>query len=633
MRAQQRRRPTRPKAPLVVAAILVFGSLVCVIFVYALNLLNILSTFYTVVSIPFIVATFVLTYYAWITSQNIGSLPAGTAEEVRPPRRILGAVPFTEPPIIQQRDALVRDIYDKMLNLTGSTALVLIGIVGSGKSHVAALVSKYAEKQPSSGNAVFTDKPLWLHIDEVTTFIDIAVTICEGLGKTVLDFNNMSPSHQGQALFDVLMDQKRLIVLDQFDKLLDVQTGRVYTDRQGVGEWLDALLSQPSTCRILITSRCWPQGPRRYPYTDENHHNVEGLDEPEAIQLLLSQGGSEITKSKQSEFDRVLNCCNNHPWALVLLAYVLRLHRLSLANFFNEPVHVRSWRKGLAHDDCDQDLDNIYYDVLNPIQRDLLRAFAIFRTPVPMDAAQAVINFTAPKIGVQFLWQKLKKVTRHTTPMSRIAPNCEVLLRNHLLQAFPDRQYQLHPIIAAYALDRFAESSEDDPKQVLQDAHAEAAQYYLQRIQDLQGAGDQQFDDNLRQSYIVETIWHQCRAKQWRKAYKLMERENIFTSLRNRNENTTLFDLYQEMLPLEKWRQESSTQRVAIYSNLSEVCKALGKNEEALNYYGKALAICTDNGDPDRAVIILLSMGDLHEMLGRPEQAQTCRDEADRLRN
>ena len=45
------------------------------------------------------------------------------------------------------------------------------------------------------------------------------------------------------ALFNVLntAEQPRLIVLDQFENLLDWRTGHALADRPGVGEWLDAI--------------------------------------------------------------------------------------------------------------------------------------------------------------------------------------------------------------------------------------------------------------------------------------------------------------------------------------------------------------------------------------------------------
>jgi hypothetical protein len=48
-------------------------------------------------------------------------------------------------------------------------------------------------------------------------------------------------------------------VLDQFENLLD-SNGYALPNRPGIGEWLDALNSQPCTCRILLTSRPDPQG-------------------------------------------------------------------------------------------------------------------------------------------------------------------------------------------------------------------------------------------------------------------------------------------------------------------------------------------------------------------------------------
>src|SRR5260370_1373521 len=148
------------------------------------------------------------------------------------------------------------DIFTK-LTQPDITAFVLTGIGGVGKSTLAALVYRYAEEQRQAGEGLFASEAVWLNIDPAVTFADLAGNLFEVLGKPLPDFTNLSLQHQAMALFNVLntTDQQQLVILDQFENLLDLHTGHALADRPGVAEWIDAINSQQCTCRILLTSR------------------------------------------------------------------------------------------------------------------------------------------------------------------------------------------------------------------------------------------------------------------------------------------------------------------------------------------------------------------------------------------
>ena len=67
---------------------------------------------------------------------------------------------------------------------------------------------------------------------------DLAGNLCEALGKPIPDLSSLSPQHQTYTLFNALntVDKPRLIILDQFENLLDWKTGHALPDRPGVGE-------------------------------------------------------------------------------------------------------------------------------------------------------------------------------------------------------------------------------------------------------------------------------------------------------------------------------------------------------------------------------------------------------------
>ncbi len=422
--------------------------------------------------------------------------------------------------------------------------------------------------------------------------------------------------NQATTLFNVLSeaDQTRLIVLDQFDRILDPQTRYVREDRPSIGEWLDAILNQPCRCRILLTSRYMPSGSRGYNPANMNEYCIEGLDDTEAKQLLLNQGGSKIAQAKPSELDKALDSCNNHPLALALLVFRLKVHGLGLSTFFKDPAHIKRWREEIASYGPDGGLDTIYMKQLTSEQRKLLLAFSIFRKPVLRNAAQALTSFTVPMSRAQAVAEAIVKFPMR---QSQILYDCEVLLRHHLLQLSQDHQncYQLHPIVAAYAQDQFDRNNEESNEEMLQGAHSEAAQYYLLQARGSTTGVDQRSVSDLEQSLLVEAIWHQCQAGQCQKAFELMERENIFLHLRSRNENIVLLELYQQMLASNKWHPRD-VEKFRIYSNLGEICKSLGKKEEALSHYEEALAVSRVLNDRNRAQTALEAIRELRGELG-----------------
>lgn len=451
--------------------------------------------------------------------------PAAVADKAAY-RSILGLPPPTDSRTIQQREKIVKEVYAR-LTQPDITAIVLTGIGGVGKSTLAALLYRYAEEQRGQGKTVernayphqgvmhhartqFTAEALWLRIDPAVTMTDLAGTLFEALGRPMLDFGSLTPQNLAVALFNALntTEQARLILLDQFENLLDAHTGYALADHAGVGEWLDALNSQPCRCRVLLTSRPWPQGTREYPPTYMQEYHIKGMETAEGIELLRKQGvGPEVS---DAELRIAVEHCAGHAFALTLLASFLRRNRsLSLTALFNNPTYTQLWTGNIARNL----LDSIYTEQLNEVQRKLLLAFSIYREPVALDAAHALIDFTAE------------------VPETQMLSALDALLRQHLLQASGEGRYQLHAIVADYATSRFVGGSEQAGQQALRDIHARAARYYLQAAEVTCPPREQRRCMSDVQP-LIEAIWQQCQSGQWQEAYNLMEQEGIFWNLK-----------------------------------------------------------------------------------------------------
>ncbi|HYT37088.1 MAG TPA: tetratricopeptide repeat protein [Ktedonobacteraceae bacterium] len=522
-------------------------------------------------------------------------LPQSGLLDKRAYRGIMGVPPPTDPRTIQQRETVVKDIFTK-LTQPDITAFVLTGIGGVGKSTLAALVYRYAEEQRHAGKGLFASEAVWLNIDPAVTFADLAGNLFEVLGKPLPDFTNLSLQHQAMALFNVLntTDQPQLVILDQFENLLDLHTGHALADRPGVAEWLDALNSQQSCCRILLTSRLWPQGTHEYPPTYMQEYFIQGLEINEGIELLRKQR----IDAADADLRTIVQHCQGHAFALTLLASFLRTRNLSLASFFQDPIYPQIWSGNVARNL----LDCIYTRQLNDVQRKLLLAFSVYRKPVHVSAAQALLDVDGEE------------------PNMQAQSSLDALLNQHLLQAWGEGRYQLHSIVTGYARSHFVDGNEQANRQALRTAHAKAAQHYMQYASTVcPPRGERRQYSDVEP--LVEAVWQLCQAEQWQEAYTLMEQEAIFSSLKHWGGNDILLELYQLLFPFDKWHPEPS-QEARIYHNLGVVYIYLGQMKRAMEYLEKALHIYQEQEDALGEAMTLNNLGRVYAELGRRERAR-----------
>jgi hypothetical protein len=481
----------------------------------------------------------------YISTATLNSTPSSA----NPTHRgFIGLPPPTDPRTIQQREQIVKEVYAK-LTQNDITAIALTGIGGVGKSTLAALIYRYVEEQQQTHPSPFLAEVLWLTIDPAITFADLAGNLFEALSKPLPDLSNLSPQNQAVALFHALntTDKSYLLIIDQFENLLDWDTGHALANRPGVGDWLDIINSQPCICRMLLTSRPRPVGNREYPLTYLQEYPVGGLEVSEGVALLSNQG----VQGTDEELQAAVLHCAGHAFSLTLLASLMRDHHMNLETLFkNETL----WTGDIATNLLDQ----IYRFQLTEIQRQLLLAFSAYREPVPLDAALAIIA----------------NVSR-----GQASSALKTLLTQHLLEAVGDGCYQLHAIIATYAQDHFNEGSEQANRQAQQAAHASAAFYYLQLASTTCPPRIQRRKISEVHS-LIEAVWQYCQAGYWQEAYDLMDQEGLFSDLRRWGGNAILLELNKLLLPVDKWHFKPS-QAARIYEYLGRIYRTLGQLEQS----------------------------------------------------
>jgi len=126
---------------------------------------------------------------------------------------------------------------------------------------------------------------------------------------------------------------------------------------------------------------------------------------------------------------------------------------------------------------------------------------------------------------------------------------------------------------------------------------------------------------------LIEATWQYCQAEQWQEAYALMEQENIVEGLMVWGGNAILLELYQLLLPLDKWHPERA-QEAEIYYYLGRIYYDLGDQQQALSYYEQALHIAREVGNRKDEGITLNSLGECYRALGNKQQALSYLEQA-----
>ena len=613
---QEKKRTWFSRRNVVIATIVIVALLITTAWI--LSILNVIpATWATITTAVLTVATAVFTLVAAFPSlfgsekpeqhttssstSQVQHIPdSSSSPDPVAQRGIAGLPPPTNPRTIQPRAKEVQEIYAQ-LTQDDTTAVVLTGIGGAGKSTLAALVSQHAEKQRIDGKGPFTAEALWLRVDAAAEIgmTDLMGNLMEALGKPMPDMGSLTPANQAAALFNALntTEKARLVILDQFEALLDSQTGHARADRPGVGELIDAFNSQPCRCRVLLTSRLWPSGTREFPPSCMQEYAVKGLESAEGIELLRKQG----VAGTEDELRSAVSRCDGHALSLTLFASLLRSDRsLNLQALLTDPLYARLWTGGTGKI-AQNLLDYIYTQQLNEVQHQLLRAFSVYREPVPLAAVEPLLRVKARLSEDQLLAAR------------------DVLLAQHLLQALGALRYQLHAIVASYAHDHFDEQSREANQEALRTAHAKAAQYYMQQAAtDCLPRKERRKVSDVQP--LIEATWHYGQAGQWQEAYELMEKGGLFADLRLWGGNAVLLELDRLLLPPEKWHAKPE-QAAFLNNELGVVYDALGQKQEALRYYQQALTISQEVGDRSGEGTILNNLGAVYDDLGQQQEA------------
>ncbi|HYT43901.1 MAG TPA: hypothetical protein VEP90_16295 [Methylomirabilota bacterium] len=400
--------------------------------------------------------------------------------------------PPAYPIIIVKRQRVVREIYNQLID-PNTSAIILRGLNGSGASTLARLVCSYEKNQRLRRTAPFFDSPLWVYLDADITIPGLARAL------SLPDISSVAPQRQPDQLLRFLNTPKmrRLIVLD-FKNPLNKQTKDALADRPGFKEFLRTLNSRPCQCRILLTSRPWSSETFNDPAVCIQEYPIEGLTDSEG-RALLQQYNIEGT---YDELRLAIALCDGHVGALTLLSRVLTgPPSIELSSLLEDSVYRGRWMQEITK----EFLAHIYRE-LSPIEQEMLFAFSIYRKPVRMEAARAIMTSQSSKLRDEL-----------TEALSKLIRRCFFL-------NLEEDAYQLHPIVAHHAQNHFSDPGNQTQ---LQEAHKKAADYYQRVVRRHLPFGQH----SERVELLIEALYHLHQAEEDSEAYELLQQENLLPYL------------------------------------------------------------------------------------------------------
>jgi tetratricopeptide (TPR) repeat protein len=464
--------------------------------------------------------------------------------------------------------------------LKEKSALVITGHHGTGKS---TLASMFVDR---IGKDWKFPEIYWRKVDETTTISEVIGSFFTDIGKPVKDLEHYKIVDQINLLFHELNKASYLLVLDNFEILLDPQTNKLLESKIGFSELIEKANENHIKSKIIFiscddfVSEC---GIRPFSY------KIRGLDVSAGIQLLRREG---LNKS-EDELKRIIKFSGGHPVALILLAQLAKEMRGSLYALLNDSsLWVgKEWRIVINI------LHKVYSQRLSEDEQKILKYLSIFRKPVSAEAITVMANDPA--------WTE-----------SRVEEITWELCLKSLLQKTGENYWE-DSLVSKYAGARLSEKVE---------YYKLASKYYLSCPLPAKPAKKEDF------KFLIEAHHYACMAGELDQAFKIISDNNLEEYLDYWGNYTVLIDIYSKMLPEDGYGNEVYSRYIEAYGlilgNLGTAYRKLGDLRKAVDYSEQALKIIKESESRSIEGILLGNLGLSYRKLGDLEKAIECSEQA-----
>ncbi len=536
----------------------------------------------------------------------------------------------TPPPadsaVIMQRTDEVNTI-QRMLTEAQTSAVVLIGSAGAGKSTLAALLFHRLLLAQQAGLPV-PRYLIWLSIGKHTTIPDLISAILARMQMSDPGFFLLAPGQQISTLLQVLRrpQENALIVLDQFESFLHPETQQDAIGRGSLMLFLELLQTELGTSRILLTSYESPYD-QNMEETRVRTYLVSRMSSPEGATLMQQYG----IQASPEDFSLAWQRCAGHVFALILLCALVHLSGISLSTFLNSPQYQWLW-----NGDVTSLLVASVYRYLNPLQYVIMRALSLFEEPVSLAAIIQTIMST-----------NIRSSNDANTSYNAFEKALVTLLQYSLLQTQTNAQgeqcYTLHALLRYYLVDHYLEGSDRSPgspfalslgatpppksvndqeaqQMAIAAGHMEVATYYYNQSSKLCPPRDKRtgLQDIVPFLAIIRHLilgWH------WQDACNLLFHEGLHDSLVQWGAWNTLVGLYTTLLP--PFGSLQRKDEALVSQHLATIYGRLGDMEQSQHYFEQALAAYNELGNRHGEATTLANQGELLRLNEQWEAART----------
>ena len=304
--------------------------------------------------------------------------------------------PVHPAPFIGRKNELAEII--RILRESPYRLLTLLGPGGSGKTRLALQVGATLD---SEAGEPFRDEIWFVPLAPLTEPKSILSGIAQSLGMA----GAVSGSDARDTFLSEIRGREILLILDNFEHLLDAESTRLITE----------ILSASPRTRILITSR------ERLNVEGESIFPVGGLEIPTEEALLSARQGNAAFRTSsalqlfeqcairvqpgfkltEENYHSVVNICNavqGMPLAIELAASWVELY--SLPEILQEVVRSLDFLQSDWRDlpDRQRSLRAVFdssWSLLDKTTRPVIKALSVFRSSFTRDAAQAISGASA----------------------------------------------------------------------------------------------------------------------------------------------------------------------------------------------------------------------------------------------
>lgn len=511
--------------------------------------------------------------------------------------------PSTEPPFIMQRmddvNALLR-----MLNDSETSAVMITGAPGAGKSILAALLYRYLQKLHRGASLRHL---IWLRLNSYTTLPDMIAAILLAIDAPEPGLFQLKPEQQISTLLRALRraQESVLLILDQFELLLYPETTQGVAGRGSLALFLDMLKTELGSSRILLTSYHNPfEGESDEVQARVRSFLVSRISMPEGVTLMRQQG----VQGAQEDLSLAWQRCTGHVYALTLLSAVVSLSRVPLSYLLSAPDYQPMWAGDVV-----MHLTTAVYHFLNPTQRAIARILTLFLEPVTVEGIRYVIGKESTGPLAEQLEQELA-----------------YLARTSVVQLVKDSDgrpaYELHATLRGHIQEHYLEGVNSatipvepgvEPRQMaLAAGHLRVAEYYLSipwpPIEQRRGLHDVRA--------LIAAVRHLCLARHWQRACDLLFNEKLHRSLLFWGAWNALVGLYSSLLP--PFGSITRSDEGTVNGLIGMLYGRLGEAQQSQRYFEQALACQRALGDKQGEITTLINQGELLRLRGDNARAR-----------